>query len=271
VTSEPPSTLVEDDPSDDPSSDSWSALRRLTAARIGLARSGASLATGPLLELRLAHARARDAVHARLDEERLGADLETLGLPVLAVSSAVGDRPQYLMRPDLGRQLAADSTNVLATHAGGGHDVALVVSDGLSARAVERHARPFLAALLPKLQADGWRIAPLTIVRHGRVAIGDAVAQLLRASMVVILIGERPGLSAPDSMGAYLTWQPGPHTTDANRNCVSNIRPAGIDPAYAAFKVMQLLRTMRARQMSGVALKDETERLLIEGSDKRDR
>src|SRR6266852_5892327 len=139
--------------------DPWAALRRLTAARIGLARSGASLATGPLLEFRLAHARARDAVHATLNEERLRADLAALGLPVLAVASAVTDRPQYLMRPDLGRRLAPDSEAALKEHAGGGHDVALVVTDGLSAHAVERHAAPLLAALLPQLRADSWRIA----------------------------------------------------------------------------------------------------------------
>jgi ethanolamine ammonia-lyase small subunit len=246
--------------------ETWARLRRLTAARIGLARSGASLATGPLLELRLAHARARDAVHAPLDEEHLRADLAALGLPVLMVASAVRDRQQYLMRPDLGRQLAPDSEAALDDHAGSGHDVALIVTDGLSARAVERHACPLLAALLPQLRADGWHIAPLTLVRQGRVAIGDAVAQLLRARMAVILIGERPGLSAPDSMGAYLTWQPRPRTTDANRNCISNIRPEGIDPAVAAVKVMHLMRAMRARELSGVALKDETERLVIEAS-----
>jgi len=242
----------------------WEGLRRLTAARIGLKRSGASLATGAMLELRLAHARARDAVHAPLDEERLCADLAAPGRLVLAVSSAVRDRTQYLMRPDLGRQLAADATAVLANHAAGGHDVALVVTDGLSARAVERHGPPLLAVLLPQLQADGWRIAPLTLVRQGRVAIGDAVAQILRARLVVVLIGERPGLSAPDSMGAYLTWQPGPQTTDADRNCISNIRPEGIDPASAALKIMHLMRAMRARELSGVALKDETERPLID-------
>jgi ethanolamine ammonia-lyase small subunit len=245
--------------------DPWAGLRRLTPARIGLARSGASLATGPLLELRLAHARARDAVHAPLDEDRLRTDLAALGLPVLAVASAALDRQQYLMRPDLGRQLAHDSTELLANHAGG-HDVALVVADGLSARAVERQAEPLLAELLPQLRAEDWRVAPLTIVRQGRVAIGDAVAQLLRARMVVILIGERPGLSAPDSMGTYLTWEPRPHTTDAHRNCISNIRPEGIDPAGAAFRVMHLLRAMRSRRMSGVTLKDDTERLAIAGS-----
>jgi ethanolamine ammonia-lyase small subunit len=243
--------------------DPWAALRRLTAARIGLARSGASLATAPLLEFRLAHARARDAVHASLDEERLRAGLAALGLPVLTVASAVADRAQYLMRPDLGRRLAPDGEAVLTASAGDGHDVALVITDGLSARAVERHAVPLLDTLLPQLQADGWRVAPLTLVRQGRVAIGDAVAQVLRVRLVVVLIGERPGLSAPDSMGAYLTWQPGPHTTDANRNCVSNIRPEGIDSVMAGVKVLHLMRAMRARETSGVALKDETERLLI--------
>src|SRR6202043_3878666 len=141
--------------------EAWAGLRRLTAARIGLARSGASLATGPMLELRLAHARARDAVHAPLDEERLRTDLAALGLPVLTVASAVQDRPQYLMRPDLGRQLAPDARAVLANHAGSGHDVALVITDGLSACAVERHAKPLLAGLLPQLRSDSWRVAPL--------------------------------------------------------------------------------------------------------------
>jgi ethanolamine ammonia-lyase small subunit len=250
-------------PPDPADQEAWAGLRGLTAAPIGLARRGASLATGPMLELRLARARARDAVHAPLDEERLRADLATLGSPVLTVASAVPDRPQYLMRPDLGRRLAPDSESVLASHADSGHDVALVIADGLSARAVERHAKPLLAELLPRLRAEDWLIAPLTIVRQGWVAIGDAVARLLQARMVAVLIGERPGLSAPDSLGAYLTWQPGPHTTDANRNCISNIRPEGIDPAGAAIKVLQLLRAMQAREISGVALKDETDELLV--------
>jgi len=246
------------------SDDPWAELRRLTAARIGLKRSGASLSTPALLEFRLAQARARDAVHAPLDEARLCADLAVLGLPVLRVASAVRDRMQYLMRPDLGRQLAAEAGATLAPHAGSRHDVAFVVTDGLSARAVERHAAALLAMLLPRLRTDGWHVAPLTIVRQGRVAIGDAVAQHLRARMVVILIGERPGLTAPDSMGAYLTWQPGQQTTDADRNCISNIRPEGNAPADAAAKVLHLMRAMRALRLSGVALKDETDLLLIE-------
>jgi ethanolamine ammonia-lyase small subunit len=244
----------------------WDDLRGLTAARIGLARSGASLATGPLLDFRLAHARARDAVHAPLDEPQLLTGLATLGLPVLAVASAVENRQHYLMRPDLGRILAAGSEAVLAHGArsrADRHDIAFVITDGLSARAVEIHAQPLLAAVLPVLQAEGWRIAPLVVVRHGRVAIGDAVATALRADAVAILIGERPGLSAPDSLGAYLTWQPGPATTDAERNCISNIRPEGIPYADAAFKLTHLLRTMRARRLSGVRLKDETDRLLL--------
>jgi ethanolamine ammonia-lyase small subunit len=239
----------------------WAELRALTAARIALPRSGASLATAPLLDLRLAHARARDAVHAPLDEPRLISDLTSLGLPVLAVASAAADRTHYLMRPDLGRRLEGDAAARLAAHAGSGHDVAFVVADGLSARAVETHAQPLLAQTLPRLAP--WRIAPLVVVRQGRVAIGDEVATALRAEIAVVLIGERPGLSAPDSMGAYLTFRPTPHTTDADRNCISNIRPEGLAYADAAVTLIHLLRAMRARQISGVRLKDD--RLLLEG------
>src|SRR5262252_691838 len=152
----------------------WASLRRLTAARIGLTRTGASLATAPLLDFRLAHARARDAVHEPLDEARLLAELAALGQPVLAAASAAEDRQRYLMRPDLGRRLAPAAQATLAPHAGG-HDVVFVIADGLSARAVQTHARPVLAGVLPLLRAEGWRIAPLIVVRHGRVAIGDAI------------------------------------------------------------------------------------------------
>ena len=240
--------------------DVWTRLRQLTAARIGLARTGASLSTGPLLDFRLAHARARDAVRAPLDELKLLADLQSLGLPVEVVASAVSDRAQYLLRPDLGRRLAASEASFSAPLAPRQHDVVFAVTDGLSARAVQFHARPVLARVL--LALAGWQIAPLVLVRLGRVAIGDLVAATLHADSVVILIGERPGLTAPDSMGAYLTWQPGPQTTDADRNCISNIRPDGIGYADAAFKIVHLLRAMRARRVSGLALKDTSERLL---------
>jgi len=248
-------------PPPQPHDDLWSKLRRLTAARIGLARSGASLATAPLLELRLAHARARDAVHAPLDAARLVRDLENLGAPVLSLASTATDRPRYLMRPDLGRSLAADAAAVLAPHAGN-YDVVFVVSDGLSARAVAAHAEPVLAQVLARLRAEHCAVAPLVVVRHGRVAIGDAIATALHARIAVTLIGERPGLSAPDSMGAYLTWQPAPQTTDADRNCISNIRPEGLGYADAAFRLVHLLHAIRARRLSGVRLKDDGDRLL---------
>ena len=238
--------------------DIWAGLRGLTAARIGLRRSGASVATRDMLDFQLAHARARDAVHAPLDETRLAADLAGLGLPVLSIASAAEDRQTYLMRPDLGRRLAVGADAVLAAHRGD-YDVVFVVADGLSARAVQLHALPVLSRVLPALRAEGRKIAPLVIVRHGRVAAGDAIAALLAAKCVVVLIGERPGLSAPDSMGAYLTWQPHAGTSDAARNCISNIRPEGIDYDAAAFKLAHLLRAMRMRGLSGVALKDDSD------------
>ena len=241
----------------------WAELRRFTAARIALPRSGASLATAPLLEFRLAHARARDAVHAPFDDARLCAELAPLGLPVLAVASAAQDRQHYLMRPDLGRAARRTiSAAMLAAHAGSGYDVAFIVADGLSARAVATHAQPLLAQVLPRL-AD-WRIAPLVVARLGRVALGDAIANALHAEIAVMLIGERPGLSAPDSMGAYLTFAPTPQTSDAERNCISNIRPEGLPYPDAAIKLVHLVRAMRARRLSGVQLKDDADRLLIE-------
>ena len=217
-------------------------------------------------------------MHAPLDDARLLADLATLGLPVLAVASAAEDRQHYLMRPDLGRALAPEAAAVLAAHVAAqgtaqgtatvGCDVAFVISDGLSARAVQTHAGPLLAEVLPRLRSDTWSIAPLVVVRQGRVAIGDVIASALRARIVVMLIGERPGLSSPDSMGAYLTSLPAgrplAEITDADRNCISNIRPEGLGYADAAFKLVHLLRAIRARGMSGVQLKDDGERLLIE-------
>ena len=228
--------------------DPWGRLRGLTAARIGLARSGASLATRPTLDFRLAHARARDAVETALDVDRLAAELGG----ALVVDSAVPDRRAYKLRPDLGRALAEGAMLPTATA-----DLAVVVTDGLSALAVQSHAAAFLDALRPLLV--GWVLAPVVIARQGRVAIGDAVAQRMGVGAVLVLIGERPGLSAPDSMGAYLTWHPGPATHDADRNCVSNIRPEGLPPVQAAARVAWLLKAMRARGVSGVALKDEAD------------
>jgi ethanolamine ammonia-lyase small subunit len=189
---------------------------------------------------------------------------------VLAVASAAPDRQHYLMRPDLGRSLAPQAAAVLAAHSGaaadGGYDVAFIVSDGLSARAVQAHACPLLAEVLPRLRSESWSVAPLVVVRYGRVAIGDAVANALHSRIVVMLIGERPGLSSPDSMGAYLTWLPtsrsSPAITDADRNCISNVRPEGLPYGDAAFRLVHLLLAIRARRMSGVQLKDDGDRLL---------
>lgn len=235
------------------------AARSVTPARIGLARAGASVATRPLLEFRLAHARARDAVHTALDGPSLAADLRALGCgdPTLIRSQAARAREQYLLRPDLGR--AVDPQDAAALGGKGPFDLALVIADGLSARAVQAHAAPVLAALVPGLRSQGWSVSPPVIAYAGRVAIGDEVAALMRAGAVLVLIGERPGLSAPDSLGAYLTWAPGRGSTDADRNCVSNIRPDGLPPAQAAERIGFLLREMRRLRLSGVLLKDGSE------------
>jgi ethanolamine ammonia-lyase small subunit len=248
----------------DAATDIWAPLRELTVARIGLVRTGASLATGPLLDLRLAHARARDAVHALVDEQELIAELRVFDLPVVAVCSATADRSQYLMRPDLGRQLLPEDASSLAASSPKRCDVVFVITEGLSARALA-HAKPLLTQVLPALRREKWQVAPLIVVRLGRVAIGDVVARAMKADICVVLIGERPGLSAPDSMGAYLTWRPTSVTTDADRNCISNIRPEGTGYADAAHKLLHLVRAMRAGKISGVALKDTTDRLLIAG------
>jgi ethanolamine ammonia-lyase small subunit len=237
----------------------WQALRRLTPARIALGRAGTSLPTGPHLEFQLAHARARDAVHHPLAAEPLRRAVEERGREVLALHSAAGDRLIYLQRPDQGRRLDPESRARLEKriHPKDGFDAAFVVADGLSALAIEENALPFLDAALAKL--EGWRIAPVTIVEQGRVAVGDEVGEILGAAMVTILIGERPGLSSPDSMGVYLTYNPRIGTTDAQRNCISNIRREGLSCELAAHKLHYLMREARRRGLTGVQLKDESE------------
>ncbi len=230
----------------------WQALRALTQARIALGRAGVSVPTSAQLAFQLAHAQARDAVHRPLD-------VAVLGAGVLVAHSACPDRATYLQRPDLGRSLDAASRALIAAAAPAACDLALVVTDGLSALAIEQNARPLLDALLPRLAQDGWSLAPLVAVQQGRVAIGDEVGALFNARAVVVLIGERPGLSSPDSMGLYLTWGPRAGLTDAGRNCISNVRPAGLGHAQAAHKLHYLLDQARARGISGVGLKDETE------------
>jgi ethanolamine ammonia-lyase small subunit len=226
------------------SEDHWTQLRELTAARIALGRAGHSLPTRELLAFQFAHAKARDAVWNPLDATAF-ADFD----PVI-LHSAARDRATYLRRPDLGRQLSPESSRGLKR---GDWDAVLIVADGLSATAVHRHAIPLLRELIPLL--EGWRIAPLCVVEQGRVAISDDIGERVGAGIAVMLIGERPGLSSPDSLGVYLTWAPRVGRTDAERNCVSNIRPEGLDPALAARRIVMLMQAARKQQLTGVHLK----------------
>lgn len=234
-------------------------LRTLTPARVALGRSGASLPTKPLLDFTLAHARARDAVHAAFDAEMLIAGLAASGLAAIPVRSRAVDRRDYLRRPDLGRQLDATSVEHLATVATTPGRLAVVIGDGLSPTAVHAHAVAVLNSLLPRLaEDDAVGIGQVVVASGARVALGDEIGAILGADMVVMLIGERPGLSAPDSLGAYLTFAPKPGRTDAERNCVSNIHQAGLSHDEAAFKIAWLVREGLALQVTGVALKDES-------------
>jgi ethanolamine ammonia-lyase small subunit len=220
-------------------------LRQFTPARVALGRAGHAIPISELLRFQLDHARARDAVYRELDAA-------SLGVPHLLLRSAAPDRRTYLQRPDLGRKLSAD-----ARIEKGDYDAAIVIADGLSALAAHRHAVPLLAALSVLLAPEEWRMAPLTVVLQGRVAIGDEIGERVGGKQVVVLIGERPGLTSPDSLGAYLTWDPRPGRTDAERNCISNIRAEGISYAAAAGKLYFLMREARRRKLSGVALKED--------------
>jgi ethanolamine ammonia-lyase small subunit len=240
----------------------WQSLRKFTSARIALGRAGVSLPTRPLLEFQFAHARARDAVHLPLDRLGLCARLEAAGYPVIELHSAAADRNEYLQRPDLGRRLNEASRARLQALAGAGarnFDLAFVVADGLSALAVNQHALAMLGAVRPRLVEADWHIAPVALIEQGRVASGDEIGELLDATMVAVLIGERPGLSSPDSLGIYLTYRPSIGKTDADRNCISNVRPRGLSFAVAAHKLFYLMNQARHRRLSGVKLKDEAD------------
>lgn len=238
--------------------DPWTHLAAHTPARLALGRAGASLPTREVLAFALDHARARDAVHAAFEPFEMAADLAALG-PTLCVSSAAPDRATYLRRPDLGRRLDRDGRHNLTLNARGPYDIALVVADGLSATAVRRHASPLLAALQPHIAGAGWTVAPVVIAEQARVALGDEIGQILGARLVLMLIGERPGLSSPDSLGAYLTFAPAVGRTDAERNCVSNIRPEGLGYEAAATRLAWLMRESLRVGLTGVALKDQSE------------
>ena len=234
-------------------------LRSYTSARVGLRRAGTSLATSELLDLAQCLAEARDAVHAELSVVSLRAQLAERGLRIFSVRSAARDRAEYLRRPDLGRRLSPASRTLSQeseTHPG---RLAIIVADGLSAIAAERHAVPVLDALLPLL--EGWRIGPVVIAEQARVAVGDEIGETLKAEATLLLIGERPGLSSPDSLGAYITWAPKVGRSDAERNCISNIRPEGLSYALAGGKIAGYLTQARKFQLTGVALKEVSFRL----------
>jgi ethanolamine ammonia-lyase small subunit len=235
----------------------WRDLRRFTTARVALGRVGNGLPTDAHLAFQAAHAAARDAVHTELDLDLFAA---ALGFAPRVARSACQDRRSYLLRPDLGRMLPASERAALAAAPAPGK-IAFVVCDGLSATAVQRHAASLLAHLRPGL-GNG----PVIVVRQGRVAIGDAIGEALGASAVAVLIGERPGLSSPDSLGLYLTWAPRIGRTDAERNCISNIRAEGLAVAAAADKALWLMREMRRLGLSGVALKDEQPETALENA-----
>lgn len=240
----------------------WLNLRNLTPARIALGRTGTSLPTQAQLDFQYAHAQARDAVHLAFDHQGIRAQLTERGRESLLLHSAAADRHSYLQRPDLGRRLDEASAQILQDYAAahpGGVDLAIVVADGLSALAVHRHTLPFLARLEEQIAAEGWSTSPVILVEQGRVAVADEVAQRLGAKMSVILIGERPGLSSPDSLGLYFTYAPKVGLTDAYRNCISNVRLEGLSYGMAAHRLIYLMREACRRQLSGVNLKDEAQ------------
>ncbi len=238
--------------------DPWSGLLRYTTARIARGRVGSSLPTREVLEFGLAHAQARDAVHTRFDVETVEAPIGALGWPVIRVASAAADRGIYLRRPDLGRRLSAESREALSSAAGKGADIAIIVGDGLSSTAIHANIRPFLEVFKPFLDKAGYSLAPIVMATNTRVALGDEAGELLGVKAAIMLIGERPGLSSPDSLGAYLTFAPKVGRNDAERNCISNIRPDGLPYPQAAYKLSWLLAQSFRLQMTGVNLKDNS-------------
>ncbi|HEX3982709.1 MAG TPA: ethanolamine ammonia-lyase subunit EutC [Acidisoma sp.] len=244
--------------------DRFETLRQFTAARIGLRRAGPGIATPDHLAFRAAHALARDAVHAALDLDALEAALAPLGLPVLRVESRAPDQQTYLTRPDYGRRLNDTSAARLGAGASGA-EIAVLVAGGLSALATASHAADLLALLVPAMRRAGRAVGPLCIAPRGRVALGDEAGAILGARLVLVLIGERPGLTSPDSLGAYLTLAPAVGRTDADRNCISNIRPEGMPLAEAARRILWLTDQALTRGISGVGLKDDSDRVLAAG------
>ncbi len=239
--------------------DPWNKLKSLTPARLALGRAGGALPTDHVLGLAMAHAQARDAVHAVFAAETLDEPIAALGLATVHLESAAPNRETYLRRPDFGRRLSARSREALKALPGQQSDVSIVLADGLSATAVRENAVAVLEALVPLLRGANLSLAPVVLARQSRVALGDEVGELLGARLSLMLIGERPGLSAADSLGAYLTFAPKVGRNDAERNCVSNIRAGGLVPGRAAAKIAWLVTQAFARSLTGVDLKDASD------------
>jgi ethanolamine ammonia-lyase small subunit len=235
--------------------ESLKALQEFTSARIAIGRVGTSIPLKQSLEFKLAHAHARDAVYSELDINNLTDVLKQFDLPILHLHSRVNDRRQYLQRPDLGRRLNDGSLDLILDHCPE-TDIAIILADGLSATAVNENTVGLIQVLIPQLLAAGFKLAPISMVEQGRVAIGDDIGHGLKAKLSLVLIGERPGLSSADSLGAYLTYNPKPGLTDEMRNCISNIRPGGLIYKKAAKKIFYLISEAFKRKLSGVDLKD---------------
>jgi ethanolamine ammonia-lyase small subunit len=238
--------------------DPWINLRRFTEARIGLGRSGSGMPTSEVLKFSMAHAQARDAVKTPIDWSDVEKGLQALGLETLRIASAAADRDTYLRRPDLGRRLSPESRQLLADRAPSPTDVLIVIGDGLSSTAITANAVAAVAAFLPHARRNEWKLGPVLLATQARVALADDAGEFLKARTAVMLIGERPGLSSPDSLGAYLTWEPRVGRKDGERNCISNIRSGGVSADEAAFKIAWLLREAFRRRLTGVNLKDES-------------
>jgi ethanolamine ammonia-lyase small subunit len=236
----------------------WLGLRRKTSARIALGRSGGSMPSKALIDFKVAHAAARDAVLAPFSPEKLVERIQALDITCAQLRSAARDRQEYLLRPDLGRRLSEDSSSQLRRIADAHPrpDIAILCSDGLSSLAAERQVLPVLKILIPALRSAGYAVEPVLVVPLARVKLQDEVGAALGARLSLMLLGERPGLGTPDSLGAYFTWKPSAERTDADRNCLSNIRPGGLDPADAAMKLNRLIRESLRQRLSGVRLKD---------------
>lgn len=242
--------------------DDWASLKAFTAARIALGRTGTAEPLQSQLAFRLAHANARDAVYAVLDQPMLLQEMQALQLAAFTLTTQAASRNEYLQYPDRGRRLHAKAINQLTEFNSSGYDICIVLADGLSATAINNHAIPVLKIVLPLFEKARLSVAPVCMVQEGRVAIGDECGHLLQAKLVIVLIGERPGLSSPDSLGAYLTYQPRPGLTDESRNCISNIRPEGLNYQAAAEKIFFLSKESLRLQLSGVGLKDGSDKLI---------